>query len=154
MANEKLDQFEEEVKKLEHQLNADENKWNKEILDYTNQLKGDVKELHVTDANITNSRQLVSSEIRKHALSIHKTNKNVKQMVKKQFEHYSTNYQIVLKSSSDKMKLIESDIRSIQYKIDLLNSHISFLRETNDNLKQMGYSVKNRIELLNILGLD
>jgi len=35
-----------------------------------------------------------------------------------------------------------------------LDTHVDFLKGTGDNLKQMGYTVKNRLELLNILGLD
>lgn len=154
MANSSADKFEEDVNKLEQNLESQQDIWNRAIEGYTNSLKGDIKQLHITDADATNSRQLISSEIRKYSLMIHKTNRSRKQLVKKQFEHYSTNYQIVVKNSSDKMKLIEADIRMIDYKIDLLDSHVSFLRETGDNLKQMGYSIKNRIELLNILGLD
>lgn len=154
MANDKMEQFEEDVKKLENLLGQQEKKWNELLGVYTNGLKGDIMRLHIIDADVTNSRQLVSTEIRKYALMIHKTKKTMKPLIKKQFEHYSTNYQIVVKSSGDKMKLIESDVRSIQYKIDVLDVHIAFLRDTNDNLKQMGYSIKNRIELLNILGLD
>lgn len=154
MTNVKIEEYEKEVKKLEDTLEKQEKVWNDLIISYADGLKGDVKSLHIVDADITNARQLVSSEIRKYALVIHKTTKPKKQLIKKQFEHYSTNYQIVIKNSGDKMKLIEADIRSVQYKIDILDTHISFLRDTNDNLKQMGYSIKNRIELLNILGLD
>ena len=59
-----------------------------------------------------------------------------------------------MKSSGDKMKLIESDVADIQYKIDILDNHIDYLKGCGENLKQMGYSVKNRIELLNILGIS
>ena len=103
---------------------------------------------------ITNYRQMTTSEIRTYALMIYKENKALKPLIKARFEWYSTKYQIQLKSSGDKMKLIESDVAEIQYRIDLLDTHVDFLKGTGDNLKQMGYTVKNRLELLNILGLD
>lgn len=52
------------------------------------------------------------------------------------------------------MKLIESDVSDVQYKIDILDNHIEYLKGCGDNLKQMAYSIKNRIELLNILGIS
>ena len=97
---------------------------------------------------------MTSSEIRTYALSIHRENKSLKPLVKNRFEWYSTKYQINIKNSGDKMKLIESDVAELQYRIDLLDNHVDFLKNTSDNLKQMGYTVKNRLELLNILGLD
>jgi hypothetical protein len=97
---------------------------------------------------------MTTSEIRNYALLIYKDNKVLKNLIKKKFEWYSTKYQIALKNSGDKMKLIEADVAEIQYKIDLLDNHVDFLKGTGDNLKQMGYTVKNRLELLDILGLD
>ena len=52
------------------------------------------------------------------------------------------------------MKLIEADVADIQYKVDILDNHIDYLKGCGENLKQMSYSIKNRIELLNILGIS
>lgn len=149
-----IEEYENKTDELEKKLENEQKGWDDKISTYSKNLKGDIKKLHITDADITNSRQLVSSEIRKYALMIHKANRSRKPLYKKKYEFYSTKYQIVVKNGTDKMKLIESDIKAIDYRIDLLDSHIDYLRSTNDNLKQMGYSVKNRIELLHELGID
>lgn len=150
----KLDQYRQATNQLEKQLDSEHLNWNSILAKMSKQLRGDAKNLYIVDADITNYRQIATSEIRTYALMIYKENKTLKPLIKKRFEWYSTKYQIGVKNSGDKMKLIESDVAEIQYKIDLLDNHVDFLKSTSDNLKQMGYTVKNRLELLNILGLD
>lgn len=150
----KLDQYRIQTQQLEKQLEGEHRQWDKILKDLSIKLKADAKSLYIVDADITNYRQMTSSEIRTYALSIHRENKSLKPLVKNRFEWYSTKYQINIKNSGDKMKLIESDVAELQYRIDLLDNHVDFLKNTSDNLKQMGYTVKNRLELLNILGLD
>ena len=150
----KLDKFKQTTILLEQQLDKEQDNWDKVIIELSKKVKGDIKYLYEVDADITNYKQLIVSEMRKYSLYIYKDNKVLKSLIKSRFEWYSTKYQINIKSSGDKMKLIESDVSDIQYKIDLLDNHINYLKGCGDNLKQMAYSIKNRIELLNILGIS
>lgn len=150
----KLEQYRQSTIQLENQLESEHKHWNSVLAKTSKLLRADAKNLYIVDADITNYRQMTTSEIRIYALMIYKENKILKPLIKKRFEWYSTKYQITIKNSGDKMRLIESDVAEIQYRIDLLDNHVDFLKGTSDNLKQMGYTVKNRLELLNILGLD
>ena len=150
----KLAQYKQSTQQLEKQLDSEHKNWDSVLAKTSKQLRADAKNLYIVDADITNYRQRTTSEIRTYALMIYKENKSLKPLVKARFEWYSTKYQIAIKNSGDKMRLIESDVAEIQYRIDLLDNHVDFLKGTGDNLKQMGYTVKNRLELLNILGLD
>jgi len=150
----KLDQYKQSTNQLEQQLKTEHKQWDSVLAKTAKLLKADAKNLYLVDADITNYRQMTTSEIRTYALMIYKENKTLKPLIKSRFEWYSGKYQIPLKNSGDKMRLIESDVAEIQYRIDLLDNHVDFLKGTGDNLKQMGYTVKNRLELLNILGLD
>lgn len=152
--NSKLDKFKQTTILLEQQLDTEQQNWDKIIMDLSSKLKGDIKYLHEVDADISSYKQLIISEMRKYSLYIYKDNKILKSLIKSRFEWYSTKYQINLKSSGDKMKLIEADVSDIQYKIDILDNHIDYLKGCGENLKQMAYSIKNRIELLNILGIS
>ena len=154
MADNKLDLYKQTTTLLEEQLELEQDNWNKLIGGLAFKLKGDIKYLYEVDADITSYKQLITADIRKYSSVIYKENKVLKGLIKSRFEWYSTKYQISLKSSGDKMKLIESDVADIQYKIDILDNHIDYLKSSGDNLKQMGYSIKNRIELLNILGVS
>lgn len=148
----KMDVYKQTTSTLETLLESEQSNWNKIISEMIYKMKSDIKYIMDASADAINYSQLVVADIRKYALIIHKENKVLKGLIKSRYEWYSTQYQITVKSSGDKMKLIESDVADIQYKIDLLDTHIDYLKTTGDNLKQMGYTIKNRIELLNILG--
>ena len=150
----KLELFEKQTKQLESDLNKEVEHWEKTIKKLSNDIRGNIRSLPDVDAEVLNNKQLVDSDIRKYALMMYKDSASLKPLKKKRFEFYSTSYQIKLKNSSDIKGLIEADIAKIQYKIDLIDAHISFLRDTSANLKTLTYSYKNRIELLTILGLD
>jgi len=150
----KLDKFKQTTILLEQQLDSEQQNWDKIIIDLSGKLKGDIKYLHEVDADISSYKQLIISEMRKYSLFIYKDNRVLKSLIKSRFEWYSTKYQINIKSSGDKMKLIEADVSDIQYKIDILDNHIDYLKGCGENLKQMAYSIKNRLELLNILGVS
>lgn len=150
----KLELFEKQTKQLENDLNQEVVNWESIIKNVTKGMRGNIKSLPDVESEIINYKQLVDSDIRKYSLMLYKDNAAVKPLYKKRFEFYSSGYQIKLKNSSDIRALIEADINKIQYKIDLIEAHISFLRDTSNNLKTLTYSFKNRIELLNILGLD
>jgi hypothetical protein len=153
-SEDKIKIFEQQTKQLESNLNKEVIHWENIIKTCSDGIRGNVKNLPDVDADITNYKQLCDADIRKYALMLHKDNAALKPLRRKRFEFYSTNYQIKVKNSSDIKPLIEADIAKIQYKIDLLDAHIGFLRDTSSNLKSLGYSYKNRLELLNILGLD
>ena len=152
--DDKLKIFDQQTKQLEQELNTEVANWSGIIRTLTNGIRGNIKNLTDVESEVVNYKQLVDADIRKYALMMYKDNASLKPLKKKRFEFYSTNYQIKLKNSSDIKGLIEADIAKIQYKIDMLDAHIGFLRDTSSNLKTMTYSFKNRIELLNILGLD
>ena len=152
--NSKLKLYEQQVQKLEHSLDLEVDEWNNIIKKITKGIRGSIQKLPEVESEIINNRQLIDADIRKYSLMMYKDVVSLKPLKKKRFEYYSTSYQIKLKNSGDIKFLIETDIAKIQYKIDLLEAHINYLRDTSINLKTLGYSVKNRIELLNILGLD
>lgn len=150
----KLELFEKQTQQLESNLNKEVTNWETIVKNMTKGIRGNIKTLPDVEADIINYKQLVDSDIRKYSLMLYKDNANIKPLYKKRFEFYSTSYQIKLKNSTDIRALIEADINKIQYKIDLIEAHIAFLRDTSNNLKTLTYSFKNRIDLLNILGLD
>ena len=150
----KIKIFDQQTKVLEQSLDTEVSKWEGILRTLTNGIRGNIKNLTEVEAEVVNYKQLIDADIRKYALMMYKDNAQLKPLKKKRFEFYSTTYQIKLKNSSDIRPLIEADIAKIQYRIEMFEAHIGFLRDTSSNLKTLTYSFKNRIELLNILGLD
>jgi hypothetical protein len=150
----KLKLFDKQTQQLEQDLNIEVDKWINIIKNCSNGIRGNIQKIPEVESDIINYKQLADADIRKYSLMLYKDNSSLKPLKKKRFEFYMTSYQIKLKNSSDIKGLVEADIAKIQYKLDVLEAHINFLRDTSSNLKTLSYSVKNRIELLNILGLD
>jgi len=152
--NEALKKFEDGVKVLESKLNKETTIWNSRIKKIAHDMRGNIKTIPDLEADIISFKQDVVDEIRAYSLVLHKNNITLKELRKQRFEFYSTTYQIAIKNDATKKGLIEADIAKIQYKNDLLDAHTDFLRETANDLESFKYSVKNRLELLKILGLD
>ena len=151
--NQKLEKYKEETETLNLNLTIETQNWNDIIKNLAHKLKGDIKNLIETQAEIISYKQILIDQIRKYALEISKNQTNIKVLKKLRFEFYSGGgYQLTIKNSGDKSALIEADIVDIQYRTDILDVHISYLRETGDNLKTMDYTVKNRIQLMDTLG--
>jgi len=146
--------YDNETQKIEIDLEKEVNYWNNLVKTISFTLKGDVKKLVEVQADIISYQQIVLEQVRKYSLILYKNMPSIKQAKKKRFEFYSTKYQIKVTSGSDKNGLIEADIAKFQYRIDLLDNHIKFLRDTSSNFITMNYAVKNRIQLMDILGTN
>lgn len=155
MANneEKLNTFIEDTKTLEDKLNNESNNWTKIVKHQTKSIYGDIKKLIEHQAEIISYNQIASEEVKKYALLLSKNNTQIKELIKQRYEFYSTKYQLNVKNDTAKKSLVEADIARIRQRSELLEIHIQFLRDTVSNLESLNYAVKNRIELMNALGL-
>jgi hypothetical protein len=64
MATDKLDQYEEDTKTLENKLESERKSWDNILFKASGELKADVKNLYIVDADVINNKQLVTSQIR------------------------------------------------------------------------------------------
>ncbi|MFA5585355.1 MAG: recombination mediator protein UvsY [Saccharofermentanales bacterium] len=155
MANneEKLNTFIEDTKTLENKLNNESKNWTKIVNQQTKNIYGDIKKIIEHQAEIISYNQIASEEVKSYALLLSKNNTQIKELIKQRYEFYSTKYQLNVKNDTAKKSLVESDIARIRQRSELLEIHIQFLRDTVSNLESLNYAVKNRIELMNALGL-
>lgn len=145
--------FEESTKQLERDLNNETKIWNDRVKKITSDLKGDIKKIIEVQSDVISLNQIVCDEIRSYTLQLYKSNINIKELTKQRYEFYSTRYQINIKNDTTKKGLVEADLARIQYRSDLLEIHISFLRDTSKDFESMNYAIKNKIELANIYGI-
>jgi len=125
--------------------------WKSIVKDLSTRLRGDVKYVIDIQSEAISHRQDVVEEIRTYSIKIYKLVQKMKVLTKARFEFYATSYQVKT-SGTEKLKLIEADLSEYQLFINELDEHVSFLRETSKDLDLINYSVKNKIELTNILG--
>jgi len=125
--------------------------WKIIIDSLTTKLRGDIKFAIDIQAEAISHRQSVVEEVKDYSVKIYKLVQKMKVLTKARFEFYATSYQVKT-SGSEKLKLIDSDLSEYQVFIDELDEHVNFLRDTSKNLEAINYSVKNKIEVANILG--
>ena len=152
--SDKLSEFDENTKKIEKELEEKSKEWNTRYQEVCKNIKGNIHKIPEIQSDILSYMQMVTDEIRSNTLALKKLNTQLKKIKKQKFEFYSTTYQINIKNDNTKKSLTEYDLAKIQYRFDLIETHIDYLSQTLQNLDSLKFSVKNRLELLNILGLD
>lgn len=113
--------------------------------------KVDLKDVCDIQAEAISYRQDAIEEINNYSIKILKLVQKTKVLTKERFEYYATGYQVKT-SAAEKIKLIDADLSQHELFISQLDEHVVFLRETSSQLKDVNYSIKNRIEVANILG--
>jgi hypothetical protein len=152
MSEEKVD-FEKILENLEKELHKEEIRWNKIVEDISKKITKELKYSIELSAEAISYRQMLLEERTQYYYKIYSSMPKLKQLQKTKFEYYSTRYQIKT-NSSEKTKLIEADLSYHEAKMEFLQNHINFLTECIKNIDHVIYSVKNKIELHNITGLD
>lgn len=75
---------------------------------------------------------------------------NLKKLRQDKFLFYAIGFGIKT-NKGEKDILINGHIAQNERTLELIESYIEFLRDSSDNLKTFGYSIKNMIELMNYL---
>jgi hypothetical protein len=132
-------------------MNDSTKEWKSIVSNLSERLRGDIKFIIDIQAESISHRQTIVEEIKTYSIKIYKLVQKMKLKTKERFEFYATSYQVKT-SGTEKLKLIEADLSEYQLFINELDEHVNFLRETIKNLDLINYSVKNKIELTNILG--
>jgi hypothetical protein len=137
--------------RITKEMNEATKKWKAIIDNLTERLRGDIKDVIEIQAEAISYRQTIIDEVKSYSVKIYRLVQKVKVLTKARFEFYATSYQVKT-SGTEKIKLIEADLSDYQLFINELDEHVNFLRDTSKNLDNINYTVKNKIELTNILG--
>ena len=149
-SKEKIQFQNEELKK---QLIETEKYWNKTIDIVSQKLLKPVQEVIQLQAEVLSLRQILSEEIKDISYQIYKFKQKMKEYEKERLEYYLLGYQVKT-SGGEKAKLIESDLALYQYRLDLFDVHVNFLRETQKNIDYVNYGIKNKITLLELTDME
>lgn len=153
MDKEKNDALDEKLSKIVEEFSKKQNVWNKDINSLSSKINSELNKLIELSAESISKRQILIEERTKMYYKIYLDLPKIKNSKKKYFEFYSTKYQIKT-NSGDKNKLIDADVGYLEAKLDCIENYILFLTESIKTLDHIIWSVKNRIELYNISGLD
>jgi hypothetical protein len=138
---------------LRKQLEESEKYWNSSIEILAKRLTKPVQESVQLQAEAISMRQILTEQIKNMSYQTYKFKQKVKQFEKERLEFYLFGYQIKT-NSGEKVKLIEADIASYQYRLDIFDIHVNFLRETQKDIDNINFAIKNKITLYQLTEME
>jgi hypothetical protein len=138
---------------LRKQLEESENYWNESVKSLARRLIDPVKESTQLSAETISMRQIITEQIKSMSYNVFKFRQKVKVFERDRLEFYLVKYPAKT-NSGEKSKMIEGDLSAYQYRVDIFDVHINFLRETLKNIDQINYSIKNKITILQLTDME
>ena len=155
---ERINKSTEKNKKLEEFFDEKRQRWNDEVEPLFATLTTDLSnptnsyKIFEAQANALTFRQKINEEITSFIIRRGKEDSRLKSLKHEKLIFYTISSPIKASSQADKSLMIEGHIAENQRGIQIIESYIDFLRDTNKVLESFQYSIKNRIELMNYLG--
>ncbi len=148
-----MDKFEKLNIDLVEELKKKEDYWNNTIKDLSCRLTCSAKETVDLSAEVLSQKQILIEDIKVITYELYNFMPIIKKYKKDKIEFYLTKYPVKTQSQ-DKIKLLESDLAFLDQRKDIYDNHINFLRDSLKNMEQINYSIKNKITLYELTGLD
>lgn len=142
--------------------------WNAELPPLFSRLKADPEELPDLQADLLSKRHMLTDELAFLNSQIAKQNKRLRKQRRDKYVFYSTgvmpdgtrpNGRVAARdimisqlktSKGEKDLVIAGDLTDYELAAEILESHVSFLRDCLKSIDHALYAIKNRIDLLNI----
>jgi len=151
--SDQIKDFSDILMNLENKLKNIEKIISEKITQLTNKINCELKETIDLSAEATSYRQYIVDIRTEFYFKLYKEIPKLKQLKKSRYEYYFTKYPIKT-NSSEKTKLIESDVAYHEAKMEIYQNHINYLTESLKTVDHVIYSVKNKIELYNATGIS
>lgn len=132
---------------LEKRFKTEREDWNNKMFEVINLIK-DIK--CVTEAQIKqlSFRQIVVEKIVEYRILADKRQESYDKLIQKRNDEYE-NQSARKISSSEKKIYISGDYASLNRQIKIIERQIYFLEETVKTLDNLGFSIKNKLEIIN-----
>jgi hypothetical protein len=153
----RISKIKETNDKLEEFFNDKRTEWNNNVeplfkvltVDLSNPSNG--KKILEAQSLALSYRQMINENINFFLNKRSKESTKIKKIRQDKFVFYAIGFQVKT-NTGEKAILIDAHLAENDRCIELIESYITFLRDTVKNLEAFGFTIKNMIELLNYLG--
>lgn len=153
----RINKIKETNDKLEEFFNDKRNEWNKNVdplfkvinVDLSN--PSNFKPIFEAQSISLSFKQMINENINYFLNKRSKESSKIKKLRQDKFIFYATSFGVKT-NMGEKSILIDAHLAENDRAIELIESYITFLRDTNKNLESFGFTIKNMTELLNYLG--
>lgn len=143
--------------KLEEYFNDKRVEWSKNVDPLFKSLSLDLanpsnsKIILDTQAIALSYRQMLNEQINFFLNKRSREMTKIKKLKQDKFVFYATGFGIKT-NMGEKGILIDGHLAENERTMEIIESHIQFLRDTVKNLESLGFAIKNMVELMNYLG--
>lgn len=136
--------------KTEDFLEKQRASWNRKLDPLYNKLKQDPDSLLELQSTVLSYRQMITEEI---AMFMNKLSRDIvlmKNAKSDRYMFYATGFGLKTNLQEKKL-LIDSELAELEHKKEILETHLEFLKEAKVMCDNLGWAVKNRIEIYNLV---
>ena len=132
---------------LEKRFKTEREDWNNKLFDVINFIKDNKK---LTEAQVIqlSYRQIVMDKLTEYRILCDKRQESYDKLIQKRNDEYDNQSARKL-SAVEKKTSLTGDYASLNRQIKLISRQINYLEETIKTLDNIGFAIKNRIEIIN-----
>ena len=130
---------------IAEEFEEERKKWKDKVIEMANKVNK-LDQVAALQVDLYSSRQIIIERISKlyQYLSIY--NSSYKSKKKELFIKYTVDSDIKL-GQGEKIIMVEGDLADIQKKLNLIEHHIDYYKETVKNIDSMLYGVRNKLQI-------
>lgn len=125
-------------------------KWTEQIMPLFPFIKGEPHEIYDMQATALSYRHSLGEEIAYFLNKLSKEMVKNKEARKDKFIYYATGFSLKT-NNTEKGIMIDADVAELDRAVEMLQSHIDYLRDCVKTIDNLQYAVKNRIMLMEYL---
>ena len=131
---------------LEKRFKEERDEWNDKMFDVINYIKDNKK---LTEAQIVqlSYRQIIMDKLTEYRVLCDKRQESYDKLIQKRNDEYENQSARKL-SAVDKKVYLAGDYASLNRQIKLISRQIMYLEETIKTLDNLGFAIKNKIEIV------
>lgn len=153
---ERINKLKETNNRLEEFFDGKREEWKNNLEPLFDVVRLDIntdtaKKITECQAMCLSYRQMLNDQMSVFLGKRSKQTVKLKRLKQDKFIFYATGFGVKT-NAGEKSMLIESHVSEEQRNIELIENYIEFLRQSNRNLESLQFTIKNIIELFNLLG--
>lgn len=131
---------------LESRLKAEREQWNKDIISLIKSIDTTSK-LSMAQVTQLSYRQIIQDKLVEYRILLERRTANFDKLCQSRAKEYATGSELKL-TNSERHSFAEIDHSAAKLQVKMLESQIKYLEECVKTLDNLGYAIKNKIEIL------
>ena len=131
---------------LEERFKEERTEWNGKIINLIESIKNNTK---LSEAQVIqlSYRQMIQDKLAEYRILHEKRQEMLDKQTVDRFREYKLSYDIKL-SSSEAQAFVQADCKALKLQIKMIHTQIVYFEESIKTLDNIGFAIKNKIEIM------